>query len=715
MIRTSAAYNSIAMNSGLESNRRIKLWRVVYATWYVLALVALGIFIASLPAYALRVVSPPTGNEFDAPTAVVVTITALNVLASIAAALASLGLALILFRRKPRDLMALYVSFYLLVYGVVAAGPLGALEGSRRMTGSLTILAEAVLLTTPTITLFLIFPSGHFVPRWTRWVPFLSLVWIVAGFELSGHPPDSFDFWSLAGVLVSLLTWSIAAFYGLLYRYRRVSNSVEREQTKWVVFGMATWFALIAITMVPYLMTQAAPRDAPQPLWALILGPTWWLSLDLLPLSFSIAVMRYHLFDIDILINRALVYGALTAITVVIYIVMVGLLGGLFQAIGQPVAAFLATGLIAVLFQPLRERLQRAANRLTYGERDDPYAVLSRLGQRLEATLAPEAVLPTIVETVAQTLKLPCVAIALKEADEFKIVAAYPPASTPVSTKEGRTAKGSKTGGEVLPLVHQGETIGQLIFAPRAPGESFTPPERRLLQDITHQAGVAAHAVLLTADLQRSRERLVTTREEERRRLRRDLHDGLGPQLASQTLTLSAARTLLRDDPEAADALLVEALHHAQDAITDIRRVVYDLRPPALDDLGLVAALRAQAAQYEPGGTRLTVIAPERLPPLPAAVEVACYRIAQEALTNVVRHAHARTVQICLSLQSTGTPSLELEIIDDGIGLGDHHRLGVGLTSMRERAEELGGTCVIERRREDGTRVCARLPLMCEA
>ncbi|MDE3092075.1 MAG: hypothetical protein KGJ80_22095, partial [Chloroflexota bacterium] len=322
--------------------------------------------------------------------------------------------------------MALYVSFYLLVYGVVAAGPLGMLEGSRPMTESLTILAEAILLTTPTITLFFIFPTGQFVPRWTRWVSVLSLVLIGVGFELASRPSIAFELRSLALLLVSILAWTCFAFYAPIYRYRRVSNLVEQQQTKWVVFGMTIFLVLTAITIIPYLITQTMPRDAPQPLWALVMGPMWWLSLNLLPLSLTIAVMRYRLFDIDLLINRALVYGTLTAITVGLYVLIVGFLAGLFQTTVHPILAFIATGLVAVLFQPLRERLQRGVNRLIYGERDDPYAVLSRLGQRLEGTLAPDAVLPTIVETIAQTLKLPCVAIALKEADKFKIVAAYP-------------------------------------------------------------------------------------------------------------------------------------------------------------------------------------------------------------------------------------------------------------------------------------------------
>lgn len=693
----------MAVYSEEESNKRNNLWRVIHAAWYMLAFVALGIFIAALPAYTLKIVDALTSNEFDAPPAAVVTITTLNVLASIAAALTSLSLASILFRRKPRDPMALYLSFYLLAYGVITAGPLGMLEGSRRMTESLTIFAEAVLLTTPTIILFSIFPSGHFVPRWTRWVSILSLVWVVAGFELIAHPPGSFDFWSLAGVLVSLLTWCLAAFYGLIYRYRRVSNLVERQQTKWVVFGMAIFFILIAVTLVPYLITQTTPRNVPQPLWALALGPIWWLTLNLLPLSLTIAVMRYRLFDIDIIINRALVYGTLTASTVGLYVVLVGFVASLFHATANPIIAFVATGLVAVIFQPLRERLQRATNHLMYGERDDPYAVLSRLGQRLEATLAPEAVLPTIVETVTQTLKLSCAAIAVKEENGFKIVAVSPaqPSAPPPSIQTPNAA------GEILPLTYQGEVVGQFIFSPRDADEPFTAAERRLLEDIAHQAGVAVHAVRLTADLQRSRERIVTAREEERRRLRRDLHDGLGPHLASQSFKLEAARDSIRHNPDKAESLLNDLISKSQNTINDVRRLVYALRPPALDELGLIAAAREHAAQCELNGVRITVAAPDQLPALPAAVEVAAYRIIQEALTNVARHAQAQTCAVSIELKKG---ALSLQISDDGIGLSrDHHR-GVGLNSMRERAEELGGQWVIEPAPNGGTRVKAELP-----
>ena len=221
-------------------------------------------------------------------------------------------------------------------------------------------------------------------------------------------------------------------------------------------------------------------------------------------------------------------------------------------------------------------------------------------------------------------------------------------------------------------------------------------------------------ALRLSADLQRSRERLVTAREEERRRLRRDLHDGLGPQLSSQALTIDAIRKLMRRDPDVAERLLLDLKADAQEAVADIRRLVYGLRPPALDDLGLLGALRESAQQYSVKGLRVSVEAPEELPPLSAAVEVAAYRIAQEALTNVARHAGADYCTVSLAIDESSV--LCVVVRDDGRGIPGLQvhlpvRVGVGLTSMRERATELGGSLVVEPLAEGGTRVRARLPL----
>ena len=437
----------------------------------------------------------------------------------------------------------------------------------------------------------------------------------------------------------------------------------------------------------------------------------------ILPLSLGAPILRYRLWDIDILINRALVYGALTACVVGLYVLVVGALGTLLQARGGLAASLAATGLVAVLFQPLRERLQRGANRLLYGERDEPYAVLARLGRRLEGTLAPEAVLPTVVATVREALKLPYAAIALGEgADGAIAAAAGAPDQRPGAPDPLR-----------LPLVHRGEPVGQLLLAPRAPGEPLTTADRRLLDDLAHQAGAAVHAVRLTADLQRARERLVLAREEERRRLRGDLHDDLAPALAALALTAATASDLIDTDPAGAKGLVAELHRAIRATVGDIRRLVYDLRPPTLDELGLVAAVRERAAQVDgarrvgpggggaddPPGLRVAVAAPECLPPLPAAVEVAAYRIVQEALMNVVRHARARTCTILLALteDTAGVRRLEVDVVDDGVGLPAGYRAGVGLRSMRERAAELGGACTVEQGVAGGTHVAAWLPV----
>jgi len=429
----------------------------------------------------------------------------------------------------------------------------------------------------------------------------------------------------------------------------------------------------------------------------------YYFALAFLPVTLCISVMRYRLYDIDIIINRTLVYGVLTASVVAIYALSVGILGVLFQAQGNSIIALLATGLIAVLFQPLRERLQAAVNRFYYGQRDDPLLALSQLGKRLEAAIAPDVVLPTLIETIAHTLMLPYVAISLRSGDDLKIVA--------------------ESGAEVedvirIPLIYQGEMVGQLIVGLRGPGESFRQADKQLLESIAYQAGPAAYTVQLTQDLRQSRVRLVTAREEERRRLRRDLHDGLGPVLASQGLKMAAVSKLLQDFPAKAQRLLEELTVQNEMTVAEIRRLVYELRPAALDDLGLVEAVRDYASSLGVGSQvspRLQVdvrALGADLRSLPAAIEVAAYRIATEALTNVARHARARRAEVSFSLVSANqAQKLHLEITDNGIGLTGDHRSGIGLISIRERAEELGGNLLIESSPEQGTRVIADLPL----
>jgi signal transduction histidine kinase len=260
-------------------------------------------------------------------------------------------------------------------------------------------------------------------------------------------------------------------------------------------------------------------------------------------------------------------------------------------------------------------------------------------------------------------------------------------------------------------MVYQDETIGHLIVSPRSPGEEFGAADRRLLGDLARQAGIAAHAAQVTTALRQARLGLVTAREEERRRLRRDLHDGLGPALAGVTMGLHATRTTIGIDPGRAADMLGGIEKQVEDAVRDIRRLVYGLRPPALDEYGLYRAIQQYAANVEgqrtAAGLTITVAAPERgLGELPAAVEVAAYRIATEAITNVSRHARATACHVRLELDGV----LHVDVTDDGTGMSAGTPSGIGLAAMRERAAELGGELSVSSAGE-GTRVWARLPI----
>lgn len=697
------------LGGGPSSTRRGRWLAAAQVACLTLGLLALTLFVTGLPnLYAsylrlstknseLRANLPELGLSAQFHTTYLLTL--LLLLAVVCFALAT-----VIFLRKPDEPMALFVTLSLVLLGATFAGDIEA-SGPLRLIGQwLSNLLESLSL----VTLFLffyLFPDGRFVPLWIRWLAVFFTAPVILTAILPGSP------FNLDTLPASLYTaffsiWLLTGMLAQVYRYRRVSGPTQRQQTKWVAFGFS---AALALYLGATALGVAFPSLEKGSLAYFVANTAVWCGFLLIPVSIGIAILRYRLWDIDIIINRTLVYGALSASVVGLYALLVSGLGSLLPLSGNFVASLIAAGLVAVLFAPLRVRLQRGVNRLMYGERDEPYTVLSRLGRRLEGSLAPEAALETVAESVAQALKLPYAAIELKPGDDYKRVAEH-----------GEP----KDENEALPLLHQGEIVGRLIVAPRSRGEEFTKQDRRLLEDLAWQAGAAAHAAMLTADLRRSRERLVTAREEERRRLRRDLHDGLGPTLGGLTLGLDAARSTLAEDPGMTEVLLAELKSQTQDAVSDVRRLVYNLRPPALDDLGLVAAIRQQAAKHgdlsgEPaGGTQgrsrnglaFAVEAPEDLPPLPAAVEVACYRIAQEAITNVSRHAGARSCRLSLSVDEVRC-ALVLEVADDGSGMPEGRRAGVGMSSMRERAEELGGTLTVERNPGGGTRVLARLPL----
>lgn len=593
---------------------------------------------------------------------------------------------------------------------------------------SLTLMQIVVMLIFVYVPL--LFPNGQYLSRnWRRFGKWLAILMALPILLTLIQPGNIFDWgqgqelniinplavnWPwLAGVpqLTLLYVWVIptllailVAIGSLVLRWRH-SDEQARQQIKWVVYFLSI---IVASSMVLEMFIWL--------FWSVLSGTAVYNAIELVysnlipiawagfPLVIGLAVFKYRLYDIDIIINRTLVYGGLSLGIVAIYVVVVGALGSMFQAQDNYLYALLATALIAILFQPVRERLQRSVNRLMFGERDDPYAVLSKLSTQLQTTVTPQAMLQAVVETIVISLKLPYAAIELVDG-------------------QGRLNAAKKGGviGDVveLPLRYQNETIGYLVVSTRSAGEAFTKREQRLLADIAAQTGAVASSVQLMAALQRSavalqqsREKLVLTREEERRRIRRDLHDGLGPTLASQTFTMDAILKRLETAPQEAANLLHDLKTQNKEIVAEIRRLVYELRPPVLDELGLLDALKTHVVQINnPQSLQISVTAdPDPLPILSAAVEVAAYRIVLEAITNVVRHAEAKQCKVHLKVSENGRSYLQIEVCDDGKGLPMEMHAGVGLYSIRERAEELGGSLTIESLNK-GTRITARLPL----
>lgn len=677
---------------------------LVRIAWIILAIVTGLILLTSLPAYSETFRGELAHITKQNQNSVTAVFAALSGVASLVTALLAYGLAILFFRKRFAEPVAAGLAFYLLLYAIIMAGPMEHWSSYWLGDKTLALRLQTGLVAVPTIALLVLFPNGRFVPKWSRWVLLLSVPVAFALFLLPLQDPTILT--GSMSLAVMVLTMGLIGFYAVGFytqyvRYRRFSSLVERQQTKWVVYGLALWLIYMFTSTIPYYYLESLRPNAPIPWWAAITILGWFLSLSIVPVCLTVAVMRYRLWDIDIIINRTLVYGVLTAFVIIIYVLIVGTVGTLFQTQSNWIVALFATGLIAVLFQPLRERWQRWVNQLLYGRRDEPFEVLASLGQRLEDTMSPETVYPTIVETVAQTLKLPYVALAVKRGDYMGTAVSY----------------GKPTQSEIVyPLAYQGQDVGQLIVSRRMGDEAFAAADDRLLRNIARQAGTAVHALQLNNELHRARQQIITSREEERRRLRRDLHDGLGPSLAAQMLKIGSARALLYKQPDLADQLLAEMETDIENTLADVRRIVYDLRPPTLDQLGLVGSLRAYAESCTNGNSSLLQIqidAPAKMPPLPAAVEVAAYHIGREGLTNVVRHAQAKVCVVQTTIDDDAANGrLQIMIQDDGCGFDKTKRkVGVGITAMHERAVELGGFCTITSELGKGTRITAVLPI----
>ena len=459
-------------------------------------------------------------------------------------------------------------------------------------------------------------------------------------------------------VVATLLTQATLSVAQL----RRARDGIERQQMRWLV-GTAT--LAISAGLAGWFLPQVLLGES---------LPTAWIGLAALPfvVGLGVAVTRHRLFDLELILNRGLVYGLLTASVVSLYLVVVSAVGAFVRGGTTTPAAIVATAVVAVAVNPMRVALQRGVSRMLYGNRDDPYSALTRLGRRFDAAGAAD-LLPAVAADVADALRAPYVAIDVPALERRVEAGTRPRWMTADDLAE-------------FPLVDRGERIGSLLLAARAPGAPYSGADRRLLGDLARQVGAAARELSLRTDLQRSRERIVLAREEERRRLRRALHDELGPAIAGLGMRTEAARRLVESDPAGAVDALAAVREGTTGLVGDVRRLAYDLRPPALDELGLAGALRQHVGDLDTPW--VTVSTSGDLGALPAAVETAAYRIAVEAVANTVRHANATSCKVHLGVEDS---RLEVRVVDDGVGPPPDVRSGVGMSAMRERAAELGG------------------------
>ncbi len=528
---------------------------------------------------------------------------------------------------------------------------------------------------------------------------------VIAAYAL---PPGALAVWAgFAGLLSGRnpLTWFALVYTGTtvvvaatlvlggligVVAYRRSRDPATRSRLGWVAGGSV---ASAVLGLVGWHLPQIITGHQ--------LLPSGAVGLSGLPfvIGIAVALRRHRLFDIERLANRSLVYVTVVALLLAGYAALVAVLVSGLRLSGT-IAAAIAAVAAALALAPLRTAAQRTVNRLMYGDRDDPAGVLARLGRRMQGVMLPDEVPAVVVETVAQSLRVRYVAIDLADpSGQFRPTAEH-------GTAVGRV--------HVEPLQHHGTVIGRLRVGQRGPDDPLEAADLELVRSLAAEIGPAVQAVRLHQDLLRSRAELVALREDERRRLRRELHDGLGPSLAAIGLKAGlVAREVVPGS--AAERLLADISAEVQTGLRDIRRLAEELRPPALDELGLLGALRARAASLtgelvvevsepaDPIGSAAGADPAERLP---AAVETAAFRIAVEAMTNAVRHSGGDRCQVELR---SGSGALRLTIRDNGHGLPADRRAGVGLRSMAERAAEVGGTLAVESD-STGTVVTALLP-----
>ena len=552
----------------------------------------------------------------------------------------------------------------------------------------------------------LLFPTGSLPSR--RWRPFAWIVAVAVGLFMIGSifAPGVIEdtksvnpigiggplgpvFSALRSFIVVVLVGIVGSIVSLVIRYVR-GDPQEREQLKWLLYACAV--IVLALLAQAVVATTVGSSDAATDVENSIIS----LAVALVPIAAGIAVMKYRLYDIDVVINKTLVYGSLAAFITAIYVAIVV---GIGTAIGQGDKpnlglSILATGVVAVAFQPVRERVQKLANRLVYGKRATPYEVLSEFSNRMAGTYASDDVLPRMARILAEGTG----------AKESKVWIRVGPSLTEAAGWPGGSNGSTPDSADLfVPVTHQGEDLGALSISKQA-GERLTPAEEKLTRDLAGQAGLVLRNVKLIEDLKASRVRLVQAQDEERRKIERNIHDGAQQQLVALNVKLGLARRLA-SNPEQLDPILAQLQEETNQALSDLRDLARGIYPPLLADQGLAAALESQARK---SAIPVTVEA-NSVGRFPQDVEAAVYFCTLEALQNVAKYANATRATVSLA---AGDGQLTFTVTDDGAGFDTSTTsYGTGLQGMADRLTALGGDVEVRAAPGQGTTVTGRLPV----
>jgi signal transduction histidine kinase len=621
--------------------------------------------------------------------------------------------------RQPGNL----VGWLFLATGVVAAmqlftgefalslyrhgGPLLAVQWLAWPANWVWILPFGALFT----LLPLLFPDGRLPSR--RWRPlawlalgliaFLAAADAIAPGSLDSPPVANPAGVGLSGAFAGLFTglaWAAVAacvlcVCSLFFRYHRADGDV-RQQVKW--FGLGAAFTLAA------LAAWAAQGLGAQQ-WSLyVLGTIGILGV---PVGAAIAILRFRLFDIDVVISKTIVYGSLAAFIAIVYVGLVAGVGQLAGSVGTPALSAIAAAIVALAFQPVRRRMQRFANRLVYGQRATPYEVLSDFSGQVAHAYSVEDILPKMAQIVAAGTGVARTEVWLRVGAELRSVARWPQdgaaSPSPVPMPSGEIPEFGE-GEAVFPVVHQGDVLGAIAVQAPA-GDPITADKEKLIANLAAQAGLVLRNVRLLEDIRASRQRIVTAQDAAARRLERNIHDGAQQQLVALAIKTGLADSLVGHDDAEAHQMLSQIQAEIKEALSDLRDLARGIYPPLLADLGLVAALQAQARK----SALPAVVEGDGLGRYPQEAETAVYFCALEALQNVAKYARASRAIVRLSAPNG---ALAFCVEDDGVGFDPNAKgHGSGIQGMSDRLAALGGELRVTSTPGAGTIVNGSVPV----